>query len=49
MKIREAKISDIDNLSSLFNSYRMFYGKDSNIGVAKKFLEIGRASCRERV
>ncbi|MBT4812906.1 MAG: GNAT family N-acetyltransferase, partial [Cryomorphaceae bacterium] len=38
MKIREAKISDIDNLSSLFNSYRMFYGKDSNIKVAKKFL-----------
>ena len=41
MKIREAKISDIDNLSSLFNSYRMFYGKDSNIKVAKKFLEVG--------
>ena len=49
MKIREAKISDIDNLSSLFNSYRMFYGKDSNIGVAKKFLELRIKLCDSKI
>ena len=49
MKIREAKISDIDNLSSLFNSYRMFYGKDSNIGVAKKFLESRIKLCDSKI
>lgn len=31
MNIRDANITDIDNLSVLFNSYRMFYGKESNI------------------
>ena len=49
MKIREAKISDIDNLSSLFNSYRMFYGKDSNLGVAKKFLESRIKLCDSKI
>lgn len=49
MKIREVKISDIDNLSSLFNSYRMFYGKDSNIGVAKKFLESRIKLCDSKI
>ncbi len=49
MKIREAKISDIDNLSSLFNSYRMFYGKDSNIGVAKEFLESRIKLCDSKI
>ena len=49
MKIREAKISDIDNLSSLFNSYRMFYGKDSNVGVAKKFLESRIKLCDSKI
>ena len=49
MKIREAKISDIDNLSSLFNSYRMFYGKDSNIKVAKKFLESRIKLCDSKI
>ncbi|NCG35610.1 MAG: GNAT family N-acetyltransferase [Dehalococcoidales bacterium] len=49
MKIREAKISDIDNLSGLFNSYRMFYGKDSNIGVAKKFLESRIKLCDSKI
>jgi GNAT superfamily N-acetyltransferase len=38
MVIREAKISDIDNLSILFNSYRMFYQKDSNLKIAKDFI-----------
>ena len=41
MIIRDAKISDIDNLSTLFNSYRVFYKKDSNLNIAKDFI-----SCR---
>ena len=39
MNIREAETSDLDQLSKLFDSYRMFYGKESNIDIAKKFLE----------
>tara|TARA_Y100001980_G_C14539806_1_gene317352 strand:+ start:857 stop:1300 length:444 start_codon:yes stop_codon:yes gene_type:complete len=39
MKVREAKLTDIKNLSVLFNSYRMFYGKKSDLNVAKKFLK----------
>ena len=38
MNIRDANITDIDNLSVLFNSYRMFYGKESNIEIAKEFI-----------
>ena len=38
MQIREAKLSDLENLSDLFNSYRMFYGKESDIRVAEEFL-----------
>tara|TARA_B100001059_G_C17757349_1_gene540714 strand:+ start:769 stop:1212 length:444 start_codon:yes stop_codon:yes gene_type:complete len=38
MQVREAKLSDLENLSDLFNSYRMFYGKKSDIKVAKEFL-----------
>ena len=38
MQIREAKLSDLENLSDLFNSYRMFYGKKSDLKVANKFL-----------
>ena len=36
MNIRDANITDIDNLSVLFNSYRMFYGKESNIDISTK-------------
>ena len=39
MRIREAETSDIDQLSKLFDSYRMFYGNESNIDISKKFLE----------
>ena len=39
MNIREAETSDLDELSKLFVSYRMFYGKESNIDISKKFLE----------
>ena len=38
MQVREAKLSDLENLSDLFNSYRMFYGKKSDLKVAKEFL-----------
>ena len=39
MNIREAETPDLDQLSKLFDSYRMFYGKESNIDISKKFLE----------
>ena len=39
MNIREVKTSDLDQLSILFNSYRIFYGKKLNIDISKKFLE----------
>ena len=39
MQVREAKLSDLKNLSVLFNSYRMFYGKVSDIRVAEEFLK----------
>ena len=38
MQVREAKLSDLENLSGLFNSYRMFYGKKSDLKVANEFL-----------
>ena len=38
MKVREAKLSDLKNLSVLFNSYRMFYGKKFDLKVAEEFL-----------
>ena len=38
MRIREAEISDIDQLSKLFDSYRMFYGNESDIDISKKII-----------
>ena len=38
MQVREAKLSDLENLSALFNSYRMFYGKKSDLKIAEEFL-----------
>ena len=38
MKVREAKLTDLENLSVLFNSYRMFYEKKSDLKVAEEFL-----------
>ena len=38
MNIREAEKSDLDQLSKLFDSYRMFYGKESNIDISKNGL-----------
>jgi GNAT superfamily N-acetyltransferase len=38
MKIRKAQNSDIDQLALLFDAYRVFYEKPSDINGAKKFL-----------
>jgi GNAT superfamily N-acetyltransferase len=38
MKIVEATINNLEGLSSLFNVYRIFYGKESNIEITNKFL-----------
>jgi len=36
--IRKARLTDIDALSQLFDQYRIFYRKTSNIEEAKRFL-----------
>jgi ribosomal protein S18 acetylase RimI-like enzyme len=36
--IRQAAASDIDTLASLFDSYRQFYGRESDIRAAREFL-----------
>jgi ribosomal protein S18 acetylase RimI-like enzyme len=36
--IRKVEIKDIDQLAELFDQYRIFYHKDSDISAAKKFL-----------
>lgn len=38
MKIREARLEDIDQLSNLFDGYRVFYRKESDVESAKAFL-----------
>jgi len=38
MNIRQANTNDIDQLSILFDSYRVFYRKESNLQQAKEFL-----------
>jgi ribosomal protein S18 acetylase RimI-like enzyme len=38
MKTRKVSIADIDNVSKLFDEYRIFYKKESDLQGAKKFL-----------
>ncbi len=38
MKIRKAEISDIENLSQLFDAYRVWYEKNSDLEGAVRFL-----------
>jgi len=38
MKVREAVHTDLEKLGSLFNGYRVFYKKESDIEAAKAFL-----------
>ena len=37
-QIRKVSLTDIDQLATLFNNYRIFYKKQSDIEGAKKFL-----------
>ena len=38
MEIRQATLQDVDSLATLFDQYRVFYEKSSDISAAKKFL-----------
>ncbi|MEM8526988.1 MAG: GNAT family N-acetyltransferase [Bacteroidota bacterium] len=38
MKIRAAEIKDLEQLTRLFDGYRVFYRKSSNVNAAKQFL-----------
>ena len=38
MKIRRALLSDIEQLAVLFDQYRVFYDKSTNIKAAEDFL-----------
>ncbi|WP_271711512.1 hypothetical protein [Marinigracilibium pacificum] len=38
VNIRKAVLNDVESLSQLFDSYRIFYRKNSNINEAKYFL-----------
>jgi GNAT superfamily N-acetyltransferase len=39
MNIRQANIHDVASLAPLFDAYRVFYGKDSELGAAARFLK----------
>ncbi|ALM09312.1 acetyltransferase [Sediminicola sp. YIK13] len=39
MKYRKAEIKDLDNLSVLFDNYRVFYSKETDIESAQNFLK----------
>ncbi len=39
MKYRKAEIKDLDNLSVLFDNYRIFYWKETDIESAQNFLK----------
>ncbi len=39
MNIKRAMISDLDDVSFLFNEYRIFYGQPSDLEGAKKFIK----------
>ena len=39
MSIRKATINDLDSLTELFNSYRLFYQQESDIPGAKSFIK----------
>nr|WP_232472894.1 hypothetical protein [Vibrio anguillarum] len=38
MKILKASISELDQIVSLFDDYRQFYGQKSDIDAAREFL-----------
>lgn len=39
MIVRQASIFDLEELTPIFDAYRIFYGQPSDISAAKKFLE----------
>ncbi|MFY2506860.1 GNAT family N-acetyltransferase [Vibrio pectenicida] len=39
MKIVKAKIEQLDIISPLFDAYRVFYGQESDLNVAREFIE----------
>ncbi|RSD30186.1 GNAT family N-acetyltransferase [Vibrio pectenicida] len=39
MKIVKAKIEQLDIISPLFDAYRVFYGQESDLNVARAFIE----------
>jgi GNAT superfamily N-acetyltransferase len=39
MKIRQAQVTDAEAIAPLFDGYRVFYGKDSDVAAAHSFLE----------
>lgn len=38
LRIREAVVADLDRLAPLFDAYRVFYGKESDLPLARGFL-----------
>ena len=38
MTVRKAEVNDLEKLAELFDAYRIFYEKDSDLTEAKKFL-----------
>lgn len=38
LTIRQAVLADLDTLAPLFDGYRQFYGRDSDLGAAQDFL-----------
>ena len=38
MNYRKAEVRDLDKVSKLFDQYRLFYGKKTDLKSAKKFL-----------
>lgn len=38
MLVRQATIHDVEQIAPLFDAYRQFYGKESDLGLARTFL-----------
>lgn len=39
IEIRQASVADVDIAAPLFDAYRVFYGRESDIGLARRFLQ----------
>lgn len=39
IQVRQASVTDLDAVASLFDGYRQFYGQPGDIGLARSFLE----------